>query len=44
MAVEKQGRDKVVQMGIAALCLETGATTVEKEALDAMSQLLESCM
>ena len=38
-----KGRGKVMQTAIAALCLETGVMSVEKGALDAMSQLLESC-
>jgi transcription initiation factor TFIID subunit 8 len=32
----------VAQTAVAALCLETGATSVEKRALDSMCQLLES--
>lgn len=40
--MEAQGREKVVKTAIAALCLETGATSVEKGALGAMCQLLES--
>lgn len=40
---DRQGRKKVVQTAVAALCLETGAMVVEKGALDAMCQLLESC-
>ena len=41
--LDKRGRKQVVQTAVAALCLETGATSVEKGALDAMCQLLESC-
>lgn len=40
---DTQGRKQVVQTAVAALCLETGATNVERAALDAMCQLLESC-
>ena len=41
--LDKQGRKQVAQTSVAALCLETGATSVEKGALDALCQLLESC-
>ncbi|CAI8038834.1 Transcription initiation factor TFIID subunit 8 [Geodia barretti] len=40
--LDKQGRKQVAQTSVAALCLETGATSVEKGALDALCQLLES--